>query len=202
MKRLGRVLLPVILIFWSQGMFAQHDSIRISSSDSIIATLELNQLTVIDSIILFGKTYLGKPYRYRNASTPPLDCSGFVNHIFKAHNLSLPRSSREMALVVDKVELKDVRPGDLLFFKGRNRDSRTVGHVSLVTEVDGKRVKMMHSSNSMGIVIEYYPSAYYYNPRFLFAGRVKELDKVISADQKPITINFVESKDSTSSFVP
>ncbi|MBE0640602.1 MAG: C40 family peptidase [Bacteroidales bacterium] len=125
----------------------------------------------IDSLIDFGRTLLGKPYRYRGAAPWPMDCSGYMNHIFRNFGYSLPRSSREIASVLPEVPRNEVRKGDLLFFRGRNSGNPTVGHVGLVIDVKPEGIIMLHSSTSRGIIIENINSVDYYNRRWVKAGR-------------------------------
>lgn len=133
---------------------------------------------IVDSIISRGKHYLGKPYRYQSANTTTMDCSGFICQIVLPFDKSLPHSSAAMATKVKKLPLTEVQPGDLLFFKGRSLSSTTVGHVAMVVEViDNGKLRMMHSCRS-GIIIEDYPIPYY-RERFMHAGRIVAIDRII-----------------------
>jgi cell wall-associated NlpC family hydrolase len=134
---------------------------------------------IVDSIISRGKQYLGKPYRYQGANTNIMDCSGFICQIMQPFDRTLPRSSASMAQVVKKIPLTEVQAGDLLFFKGRSLSSTTVGHVAMVVDVlDNGIIRMMHSTVTNGIIIENYPSQYY-RERFMHAGRITSIDKII-----------------------
>ncbi|MDG9886468.1 C40 family peptidase [Pseudomonas putida CSV86] len=75
---------------------------------------------------------LGTPYRW-GGSTPGkgFDCSGLVKYAFNdIDEVDLPRTSNAMANGDHgvKVERKDLKPGDLLFFNIR---SRRVNHVAI-----------------------------------------------------------------------
>ncbi len=126
---------------------------------------------LIDQIISYGKKFLGKPYRYKTNVPWPLDCSGFLSYIFLQNGLEIPKSSSAITTCTEKVEFSEVQKGDLLFFKGRSLTENRVGHVTMVVDTAGEKLKMMHSC-SRGILIEDYPT-FYYPERFLFAGRVK-----------------------------
>ncbi|UVJ43773.1 C40 family peptidase [Pseudomonas sp. LS1212] len=74
---------------------------------------------------------LGTPYRWGGSSpSKGFDCSGLVKYAF--HNIDevdLPRTSNAMASGHGlKVDRKDLKPGDLLFF---NIKSRRVNHVAI-----------------------------------------------------------------------
>jgi len=129
----------------------------------------------VDSVITYGMQFLGKPYRYVKDGCRPMDCSGFLVHIFGRYDLRLGGSSADIATRVRRIKVRDVRPGDILFFKGRNVKSKRVGHSGIVVAVEGDRIRMLHSSVHGGIRFDYHDSPYY-RRRFLFAGRLPELE--------------------------
>jgi cell wall-associated NlpC family hydrolase len=70
-----------------------------------------------------------------------------------------------------EVKLKELQPGDLVFFATGNK-KRKITHVGLVTEKRGKDiVKFIHASSSLGVV-ETNIFAEYYQKRFRGARRV------------------------------
>ncbi|SDY69475.1 C40 family peptidase [Pseudomonas sp. NFIX28] len=74
---------------------------------------------------------LGTPYRWGGSSpSKGFDCSGLVKYAFNdVAAVDLPRTSNAMARGHgQKVERKDLKPGDLLFF---NLKSRRVNHVAI-----------------------------------------------------------------------
>lgn len=105
-----------------------------------------NQQLVLDTAL----SYLGSPYKYGGTTRKGFDCSGFVSASFKPLNISLHRSSHEMANQGKSVDLKNVQVGDLLFFvTGKNK---RISHVGIVVET-GNEVKFIHSSTSRGVII-------------------------------------------------
>ena len=127
--------------------------------------------TVVEGLISFSKQYLGTPYRYSGSTSSGFDCSGFVGHLFKSKGLELPRSSSSMAKVGESVEKGSLKPGDLVFFKGRGRRSG-VGHVGMVVQANDSSVLMVHSSTSRGVVVEDITKSAYFKKRFIKAKRV------------------------------
>lgn len=88
---------------------------------------------------------LGSPYRYGGHSPEGFDCSGFVQYVYSRVGISLPRSAAEQFKAVHRVSVKDLRPGDILFFKVSRRKISHVGiYVDSSTFVhapsNGKRV--------------------------------------------------------------
>ena len=74
---------------------------------------------------------LGTPYRWGGSSpSKGFDCSGLVKYAFNdVAAVDLPRTSNAMAAGHgQKVDRKDLKPGDLLFFKLK---SRQVNHVAI-----------------------------------------------------------------------
>jgi len=93
---------------------------------------------------------LGTPYRWGGSSpSKGFDCSGLVKYAFNdIDEVDLPRTSNAMASGHGiKVDRKDLKPGDLLFF---NIKSRRVNHVAIYLGNDrfihaprrGKRVSI------------------------------------------------------------
>lgn len=80
-------------------------------------------------LVLKGLEMVGVSYR-RGGTDPDagLDCSGFVQLVFKdAIGLVLPRTSREMSEVGDRVDREELKPGDLVFFNTMRRAFSHVG---------------------------------------------------------------------------
>lgn len=154
------------------GYSQEDNTIVIVENEFIDTSYFISQPVPIDSLIRIGKTYLGLPYRTTIRAPWPLDCSGYVSMLYGFFGVNLPHSSGGIAEKTKTISLSEVQPGDMLFFKGRDRYRNRVGHVALVIEVHDDYVLMMHSTNSKGIIIEQYPDTYYYKQRFIKAGRL------------------------------
>ncbi len=126
----------------------------------------------VDEIINFAKKYLGTPYHYAGSTPSGFDCSGFIYYVMGNFGFELTRSSYGLAEFGETVKLADIRPGDLMFFKGRNVNSTRVGHVALVVEVTPDAIRFIHASTSRGVVIDNFKTSRYYIPRFIKAKRL------------------------------
>jgi len=177
--------LAVILV-----LVVSHTELSAKSSNDSTSNQSLVVPKEIETVISFGKNFLGKPYQFRTPEGRILDCSGFVSYIYKEIGIVLPRSAPGIAQVSKKTDLSKVAVGDLLFFKGRDINSRLVGHVAMVVSVAGNQIEMMHSCNS-GIKIEKYNGNRYYTSRLLFAAKVPQLDEI---DDTPVEVEKVEEK--------
>lgn len=151
-------------------------TVPLASSTSLQDSIKRRESTPngqhIDAMIKYAKTFLGTPYRYAGTTPSGFDCSGFINYVMGDFGFELTRTSYGLAELGQTVRLSEVRPGDLLFFKGRNVNSTSVGHVGMVVEVVGSQIKMIHSSTSRGVVVENFNASSYYVPRFIKAKRL------------------------------
>lgn len=95
-----------------------------------------------DQILRTARTMLGVPYLWGGTSTKGVDCSGFTKTSYFLNGIVLPRDASQQALVGEKVDiyesdtvniakcLKNLKPGDLLFFAGDKRTLK-VTHTAL-----------------------------------------------------------------------
>jgi LysM repeat protein len=129
---------------------------------------------LIDSIIDYGKTFVGLNYRYGGITPAGFDCSGFIFHIHRHFNLPLPRVPSATCLMGEKVHIDSLQPGDLVYFKTRAAYDNTIGHVAMVIEKIPGSFIMIHSASHAGLVIEDFSQYSYYVSRYLFANRLPD----------------------------
>jgi cell wall-associated NlpC family hydrolase len=74
--------------------------------------------TVGDKVVLTAKKCIGTPYRYGGESPRSgFDCSGLTYYVYKRYGFSLPRRAKDQMKVGRQVGRRELRPGDLVFFK-------------------------------------------------------------------------------------
>ena len=121
--------------------------------------------TDIGEIGSTAASYLGTPYRFGGESAQGIDCSSFVQKVFREHQIDLPRTAREQSQVGSEVAEGDLRKGDLLFF---HTYASYPSHVGIYLG-EGK---MIHASSGKGEVTVSDMNSDYYRSRFLGAKRV------------------------------
>lgn len=114
--------------------------------------------------------WLGTPYKYGGMSKKGVDCSGFVQSVYKsAMQIMLSRVSAQMhsndCNLVAKSKLQE---GDLVFFRTDGRRTSTPNHVGLYL----KNNKFAHASSSQGVTISDLTTSYYVQT-WLTGGHVK-----------------------------
>lgn len=95
-----------------------------------------------NAILATAQTLLGVPYLWGGTSIKGVDCSGFTKTAYFLNGIVIPRDASQQALVGDVVDvlehdsisvakcLKNLHPGDLLFFSAAKRRGVNGGRVS------------------------------------------------------------------------
>lgn len=109
------------------------------------------------------ETWWGTRYCMGGNSTACIDCSGFTTAIMRdVYNVSVPRTSQEQYSKSERLELAQLREGDLVFFSSGG----SVNHVGVYLTNN----KFVHASTSQGVIISDLNDAYW-QPRYFGAGR-------------------------------
>jgi lipoprotein Spr len=133
-----------------------------------------DQIPLVKNVINYAKEHLSIRYRSGGTTTRGFDCSGFTRFCFNKFGISLPHSSAAQGNVGAAVDKESAQPGDLILFKGHSSGGNRIGHVGLITEVIGDRIKFIHSAWNGGVRYDYL-SASYYQHRFMGIRRVVHL---------------------------
>ena len=90
---------------------------------------------------------MGVPYKYGGNDKKGVDCSGFINIIYPpVYNIKVPRASALMYKEAQPLEKKQLREGDIVFFKINTRE---VGHAGIFLFED----YFVHASTTRGVMI-------------------------------------------------
>ncbi len=157
----------------------EQPSILQTTSSSV--TPRQTSLTHMRDFFSNVSQYFGTRYRFGGQTPAGFDCSGFVRFMFdKVFNMSLPRSSKEMSALGNKVSKNDLQPGDLVFFHSK---SQRINHVGIFIGND----TFVHSSLTKGITEDQLKHEYY-EKRFAGAVRLLEIPRsTFPAPQKQDT---------------
>ncbi|UCD63551.1 MAG: C40 family peptidase [Candidatus Zixiibacteriota bacterium] len=161
-------LLPVILAFLV-GCTA-HPRYRTGGEESLQKINKSTEKYDTEDFIRLGNImqgYLGKPYRGASKYEQGLDCSHFVQTVFRRFdNIKLPRMAADQYQAGRDVKYKHLRYGDLVFFK---TDRKKVSHVGVYI---GDR-DFIHVSSSRGVIISSLGETYWAE-RYVGARRILE----------------------------
>jgi cell wall-associated NlpC family hydrolase len=127
-----------------------------------------------NAVVRYALSLQGAPYRY-GAESPRkgFDCSGFVKHVYERHGVRLPRTAHQMATAIPRVDSRNRRPGDLVFF---NTTGQPFSHVGIYI---GNNT-FVHSSSVKGRVIVSSLERPYWLERFLGVRRPNLPDNFVS----------------------
>lgn len=127
---------------------------------------------MIQDLLKEARAHIGKRYRSGGKGPTVFDCSGFSSYVYRQFGYKLGASSKSQYFDGEEVERKELRPGDLVFFSGRNRNNG-VGHVGIVVTADNEKgtFNFIHASTSKGVRIDAISDGYY-SSRYIGARRI------------------------------
>lgn len=113
--------------------------------------------TVASKIVEDACNWIGVPYKYGgNNRQEGVDCSGLVVQVFLNSGVKLPRNSAAQYEFCNKIDSKDVKTGDLVFF-ATGEEGEKISHVGIVIDKD----HFIHSSSRKGVCVSNLNSQYY-----------------------------------------
>ena len=140
------------------------------NDDDYVITVD-NSSYLVKQLINAASENLGSNYRTGGTTPDGFDCSGLMYSTFKKFDITLPRSSVDMAKIGRKLDQNDIQKGDLIFFKTNGK--HVMNHVGMVTEVTDDEIKFIHSSTQKGVIISSTKETYY-GKTFEQANRILE----------------------------
>jgi len=94
-----------------------------------------------DDYLETAESFIGVPYLWGGTTALGLDCSGFVQQVYRLNGVALPRDADQQAMLGRMVE--EARAGDLMFF-----GADSVTHVALATSA----TEFVHAPMKGGVV--------------------------------------------------
>ena len=154
------ISLPVWLILFIFFSFCWScQSVRTAQN------LRLQENQTREAVVKQARKLLGTKYRYAGKSPRGFDCSGFTGYIYKKEGIKLSDSSRAQSKQGDYREIREARPGDLVFFGPPFK----IDHVGIVSQNKKGKLFVIHSTNSQGVVEEDVFQILYWKKRLKFA---------------------------------
>ncbi len=118
------VMLGSSLPHFDNGIFQLGDQ-RLEFSGNIAEPSESREL-----LMQYALMFLNTPYLWGGRSPFGIDCSGFVQVVFKLMGKPLPRDARDQALLGETLSfIEECLPGDLAFF---DNDEGAIVHVGII----------------------------------------------------------------------
>lgn len=145
-----------------------------SDVDSVTTAVES---TWFSRIVDTATDYLGVPYRFGGTTLKGIDCSAYVQMVYRYFSIELPRTAREQFKAGMRVSSKkELEIGDLIFFRTY---AKFPSHVGIY--IGGG--KMIHASSRDKKVTVSSINEPYYVKRYIGAVRLPETPQVIPAKE-------------------
>jgi len=122
----------LMIPFGSNLPFYAGNSFRIGVNTYAYAgqTRQADEMFPISEISETARKLLNVPYLWGGRSPLGMDCSGFVQLVYKLHGISLPRDTQQQAAIGETIDfLDEALPGDLAFF---DNEAGRIIHVGLL----------------------------------------------------------------------
>jgi cell wall-associated NlpC family hydrolase len=141
-----------------------------SRENSVAKSLSPESDRMLDDLLKEARKHIGKPYRHGSKGPSAFDCSGFSSYVYRQFGYNLSPASRMQYTQGEKVERKNLRKGDLVFFTSRS-SGKNVGHVGIVVDANNATgdFSFIHASIS-GVKIN--TCSGYYEGRYIGAKRI------------------------------
>jgi len=114
-------------------------------------------------------SFLGTKYRFGGETRRGIDCSSFVQQVFRDLDVDLPRTAREQYGFGEDVPPTGLQKGDLVFFRTY---ARFPSHVGIYLGAN----KMIHASSGSHKVVISSLNNPYYRARFIGAKRIASIN--------------------------
>ncbi len=138
-KRPIQILIGSILPISSMELFNMEEQLAFNGESH-----NMGNVMGVEFVKQIAYKYLNAPYLWGGKTPFGVDCSGFIQMIFKIAGYKLSRDGSEQALQGTKVDLlEDAQPGDLCFFGTKTK----INHVGMLL-ADGK---IIHASGQVKI---------------------------------------------------
>ena len=133
-KNLVHIVIGSVLPISSSELFDVHEHLAFNGEAK-----NLGEKRDYEFLKNTARKYLQSPYLWGGKSPFGIDCSGFVQQVFRICGYRLKRDAVQQFLQGVAVEFSSLKPGDLAFFRN---DKHDITHVGIVLEEN----KIIHAS--------------------------------------------------------
>ena len=116
---------------------------------------------LVKQLIETATEQLGVKYLPGGTTSKGFDCSGLIYTTFKKIEISLPRTTIEMAKIGATIDPDEIKEGDLIFFKTNGKS--VINHVGMVVDVLSDEIQFIHAATSKGVMISSTKESYFKN---------------------------------------
>lgn len=134
-----QILMGSILPISSNEIFRMEEKLAFNGEAK-----SLSQRRDFEFLKTIAVKYLNVPYLWGGRTPFGIDCSGFVQMVFKICGYNLPRDSDQQSEAGNEITFNNSKPGDLAFFGNK---TGKISHVGIILE-EGK---IIHSSGMVRI---------------------------------------------------
>ncbi|MCX7856460.1 MAG: NlpC/P60 family protein [Deltaproteobacteria bacterium] len=116
---------------------------KVNGIEGVISPLSKKTVSLVkrEDIVNTAKLFIGCPYLWGGRSIKYIetekmgiltgvDCSGFVNLVFRVNGLDIPRDAHEQFMVSKKIKGEELKGGDLIFVSNKNNPG-LINHVMI-----------------------------------------------------------------------
>jgi len=171
--RFNKFILLIAAVCWFQFSFAQaadeeQQNLQLCYQYSKLLNCDIESLPYPQMYQTIYE-WLGTPYKYSGDCKDGVDCSGFVNMLYReSFGITLANSSGEIFKDTKPLKKSALKESDLVFFKIKKK---RISHVGVYLGHN----KFAHASVQNGVIISDLDEPYY-KKYFYKGGRVKKVD--------------------------
>ena len=125
----------------AEGDWIETEIGWLARTDTTLNEYLVERPPAADDLIQTAESFIGVPYLWGGTTALGLDCSGFVQQVYRLNGVALPRDADQQAMLGRMVE--EARAGDLMFF-----GADSVTHVALATSA----TEFVHAPMKGGVV--------------------------------------------------
>jgi cell wall-associated NlpC family hydrolase len=110
-------------------------------------------------VLAEASKHLGTSYKWAGIDPKGFDCSGYTSYVLLTSvDKKIERRATDQYNSSKKLKVKNVEPGDLVFFD----NGSGISHVGIIYSTEDGSIQMIHSSTSLGIsIVDIYSSNYW-----------------------------------------